>query len=208
MSTGHQFQFLNNPDYPFNTVGGVHTTDWVNTHEAFPFEVALAHVIPFLPKKKSLIADIGAAFGRDSYGMAEKGHTVYAVEPSEELIEVGKSRYPHERITWVDDRLPSLHKLHYSNLKFDFILVSCVWMFLGPSTREAAMKSVVNLLKPGGILAIIIRYPGDESRSMYTIKISEVINMARQHGLKLIAEKDRMDLVGRDVKWETVIFKK
>jgi len=72
--------------------------------------------------------DIGSGSGRDAFALAQRGFDVVACEPAEKLLELAERNYPSPNITWLQDSLPSLNVIYNLDIKFDFILLSAVWM--------------------------------------------------------------------------------
>ena len=138
----------------------------------------------FLPEQSGLILDVGAGSGRDAAWLASLGHEVIAVEPSEQMR--GRAQELHSiaaGITWVNDRLPGLEKVHRLGVSFDFILVNGVWMHVPPAARQRAFRKLITLLKPGGRLAISFRQSDpDPSRSMFPCHPDEFEKLARDYG--------------------------
>ena len=94
-------------------------------------------------------------------------------------------------ITWVNDTLPGLEKVHRLGVTFDFILVNAVWMHVPPAARRRAFRKLITLLKPGGRLAISFRQPDpDRARSMFPCHLDEFEKLSRDHGS--ILEKCRI----------------
>jgi SAM-dependent methyltransferase len=175
------------------------------------FEQVHEWILPYLPAKPSLILDIGAGSGRDAAALAERGYEVevVAVEPSANMLMQARIRHPHLRIRWVSDRLPGLSSLFRSGLSFDFILASAIWMHLAPEVRKRAMRKVVDLLKPGGHLAVTPRKgPAPTEQRFYNVNPDETVQSAEDQGVRLIYRQRAQDLLGRqDVFWTHLIFR-
>ena len=137
----------------------------------------------FLPKRSATVLDVGAGSGRDAAWLAAKGHDVVAVEPSASMRTAAASLHASASIRWIDDRLPALAVVSRSGLSFDLILLSAVWMHLPVSDRPRAFHKVINLLKPGGLLLITLRYgPADRERGIHSVSLEEVETLVRDHG--------------------------
>ena len=90
----------------------------------------------------------------------------------------------------MDDRLPALATISKSGLSFDLILLSAVWMHLPPSDRPRAFRKIINLLKPGGLLAIALRDgSADQARGIHAVMLEEVGGLARDHGADVESER-------------------
>jgi SAM-dependent methyltransferase len=159
-----------------------------------------------LPERPTTVLDVGAGSGRDAAWLASKGHDVVAVEPSASMQAAATSLHPNVRVRWIDDSLPALATVTRSGLSFDFILLSAVWMHLSMSDRPRAFRKLINLLKPGGLLAITLRQgPADQARGIYPVSLAEVEALARNHGAYLERQTKAEDKLGRrDVYWVQV----
>lgn len=175
-------------------------------YEAFPFEAVHAPLLGLVRRDPMLILDVGAGSGRDAAWLAERGHTVIAVEPSVGMREEAVRRHPHSGIRWVDDRLPGLEKVHRLGLAFDLILLSAVWMHVAPDDRSRAFRKLITLLKPGGRIVISLRHGApDPQRPMHPAPRAEIERLAGEHGATVTHGAQAADLQGRgNVTWETV----
>ncbi|WP_238549475.1 class I SAM-dependent methyltransferase [Congregibacter litoralis] len=164
-----------------------------------------------LPREPGLAADIGAGSGRDANWLASLGWDVVAVEPEVAFRQRAMSE-SHPQVSWLDDKLPKLHRLRDSDTRFNLILVSAVWMHLSPRQREIAFRVLSNLLAPGGLLVISLRHEPDagvrEARSFYEVSSEELLTFAKQRALVLTVRQRSADALGRDgVSWETLCFR-
>lgn len=165
--------------------------------------------IHHLPATKALILDVGAGSGRDARWLANMGHEVVAVEPSEGMLEIAKRNTQSPSVQWVSDPLPSLKDTYALGLKYDLILLSAVWMHVAPGERQRAFRKLVNLLRPGGKLVISLRQgPSPDGRSFHPISAHELRDLANGHVLELLQENSSPDQMGREgVSWETLVFR-
>jgi SAM-dependent methyltransferase len=155
------------------------------------------------------VLDIGSGSGRDAFALAQRGFDVVACEPAEKFLELAERNYPSPNITWLQDSLPSLNVIYNLDIKFDFILLSAVWMHIAPSDRARGFRKLSQLLKPNGKLIITLRHgPSPDERSMFSVSRDELNGFARQQGLiESFAAEAGIDQLKRDeVSWETVIF--
>ena len=162
-----------------------------------------------LPKGTATVLDIGAGSGRDAAWLSAKGYDVVAVEPSESMRAAGGAMHAHTPIRWIDDRLPALATVSKSGLSFDLILLSAVWMHLPPSDRPRAFRKIINLLKPGGVLAITLRDgPADQARGIHRVLLEEVDGLARDHGAYVERHAEADDHLGRPgIRWIQVAIR-
>ncbi|KMQ63106.1 hypothetical protein ACM46_14300 [Chryseobacterium angstadtii] len=167
--------------------------------------------MPFIPQKPGNILDLGAGIGRDASAFSSMGHTVTAVEPSEKLLETGKTLYAGFPIHWIYDSLPDLQCLN-PRLKFDFILASGVWHHLSPDEQSISIKKVSELLTENGVFALSLRNgPAGGGTCVYPTHANKILNQAEQNGLKtlLFLENQPSLLKGKEeVKWSRLVFQK
>lgn len=175
-----------------------------------PFNEIHNSWLDLIHKKGGLAMDIGAGIGRDALGLSEMGYTVYAVEPSENMLNKGSELTLEKDVIWVDDRLPRLNVIKGYNIKFDLILLSAVWMHIPTSYREEAFRKLSELLMPGGCIVITLRH-GDspDQREMFEVSFDEVNRLSKSRGLTIIKHvSEEPDQLNRDgVSWETVVCK-
>lgn len=163
----------------------------------------------FLPEAPARILDVGSGSGRDASWMTNLGHHVTAVEPSAAMRREALHYHGSEYIEWIDDTLPLLPRMNSRNERFDFILLSAVWMHVAPHLRSIAMESLSNLLKPTGRIAISLRMGGAEpERGIHEVTIEELRSLSETHGLSLRTIGRLDDKLGRQqVYWvNTVLF--
>ncbi len=178
---------------------------FMSLYEFVTFEETHPLVLSFLlPPGDAL--DVGAGSGRDAAALASRGFRVVAVEPSRRMRELGRQRHSSDRIIWVDDQLPELRRL--GARRFDFVLVSAVWMHLPPEARTPAMGRLSQLTRQAGSLVITLRIgAADPSRGIYTVDAKELRTLAEEAGLILKVEFAAPDIMGRtNVRWITQIF--
>ena len=106
-----------------------------------------------LPALPAGILDIGAGTGRDAAWFAARGFDVAAAEPSAAMRAHAQRTHPEPKIQWTNDSLPAMRALSRSGLSFDMILLNVVWMHVLPRERPRAFRKLINLLRPGGLLA-------------------------------------------------------
>ena len=152
-----------------------------------------------LPEPPAIVLDIGAGTGRDAAWLADKGYDVFAVEPSKAMRRVAGNLHPSTPVRWVHDSLPALEATFRSGVSFDAIIAFGVWMHLPHGQRPRAFRKLVNLLKPGGVIAISLRIgPADPERGMHPVDGAEIVSLARNHGTIVQRELDSADQLGRD----------
>ncbi|MFB9771201.1 methyltransferase domain-containing protein [Sphingomonas yabuuchiae] len=157
---------------------------------------------------RGLALDVGAGSGRDARWLRSLGMSVVAVEPAAGFRRHASAN-PDDDIRWVDDRLPSLDRVHRLGLGFDLILLSAVWQHVAPADRQRSFRKLATLLKPGGVLAITLRSgPSPSDRPMHATSAAEVEGLARSVGLEILKVETASDLQGRaDVTWSSVAMR-
>ncbi|MYB50605.1 MAG: methyltransferase domain-containing protein [Acidobacteriia bacterium] len=186
-----------------------HASTVAAQYESVKSESLYEWLTEFLPKPPALVLDVGAGSGRDAAWLAAKGYEVFAIEPSKSMRRVAKMLHPAAPVRWVHDSLPKLDYTVRSGLSFDVILLSGVWMHVPPGQRPRAFRKLVNLLRPGGIIAISLRIgPEEPERGMYGVDSSEIESLAKKHGTIVHRAVEREDLLGRDgVRWKNYVLR-
>ena len=163
----------------------------------------ILHLIPTTPGR---VLDVGAGTGRDAAALAALGHAVVAVEPTPELRRHGQRLHGEAPITWIDDALPGLDKVHERGERFDLVMLTAVWMHLDPAQRERAMARIAGLLRPGALVTLLLRHgPVPAGRRMFEVSSAETGALAACHGLETIHESERPALLGGSAVWWSVL---
>ena len=162
-----------------------------------------AWLTDLLPAAPAAALDVGAGSGRDAAWLVSRGYDVVAVEPSQRMRVLARERHAAPPIRWLADALPALPHTFKTGLSFDLILLSAVWMHVPPSDRPRAFRKLINLLKPGGLLAITLRHgPSEPGRAMHPVSEDEIRTLARNHGALVERCVTAGDQQGReDVRW-------
>ena len=159
-----------------------------------------------LPTTPAAALDVGAGSGRDAAWLSSRGYDVVAVEPSPRMRTIARERHTEPGIRWLADSLPALRRTVKTGLAFDVILLSAVWMHVAPSDRARAFRKLVNLLKPGGLIALSLRHgPAEATRAMHPVSADEIRRLARDHGALVERCVTAEDHLGRpNVRWTLV----
>ncbi len=183
-----------------------HAEDVAAQYEGVSSESVHGWLTDLLPAPSATVLDVGAGSGRDAAWLANKGYDVVATEPSSKMRESATRVHPDPRIQWSSDALPGLPELTRSGLSFDLILASAVWMHVPPGQRSRAFRKMINLLKPGGIIAITLRQGyADPQRGMHPVTAGEIEDLARNHGAFVERRTESTDRLGRnDVSWTQI----
>lgn len=177
-------------------------------YNSLSFENVHKNIISQLPLEGTVL-DIGCGSGRDSFAMANKGLKVTAVDPSSNMLNSAKKNFPHENITWIQDKLPTLEKLKNTNQKFDFILLSAVWMHVEKEDRKEAFKILQSLLNKNAKMVIYLRHGVfQDERKEIKVSAEEVESFSEDLNImsKNLLKNDKDVLNRSEVSWEILMF--
>jgi len=131
---------------------------------AYPPEVADFILDGMGDPSKLTIADLGAGTGTSSRLLAERGATVYAIEPNAAMRAKAEAA---PRVTWID--APAEHTgLNVSSVDLVTALQAFHWF-----DRRAAFKEILRILRPNGRAAVVF-YERDES-DPFTMAYGDII---------------------------------
>jgi 2-polyprenyl-3-methyl-5-hydroxy-6-metoxy-1,4-benzoquinol methylase len=179
-------------------------------YESISFADAHAPVLHLIPPAPCRVLDIGAGTGRDAAGFATLGHSVVAVEPTEELQRGAMLLHPSPMIEWLDDSLPNLAAVRARSEEFDVVMLSAVWMHLDEAQRRMAMPNVAALVRNGGIVIMSLRHgPIPPGRRMFEVSAQETIALARRSNLySTLNQEAEPGLRQPGVSWTRLAFHK
>ena len=182
-------------------------------YEGLASETVHAQWRQWIPSAPSRVLDIGAGTGRDAAWFVSLGHTVLAVEPTDELREGAQQLHPEAEITWLKDQLPDLTQVKARSELFDVIMLNAVWMHLTEDERRTGFETLVSFMAPGAHLFMSQRHgPVPEGRRMYDVSGDETVSFARAHGLRnLYNERSGSHLAENrnlGVEWTCLVFEK
>jgi SAM-dependent methyltransferase len=185
----------------------------VARYEGIDFPAAHEAVLHLLPAAPASVIDIGAGTGRDAAWLAERGHRVVAVEPTEALRSRAIALHPTPAIDWIDDSLPALRRVHAQRRNFDLVMLTAVWMHLDADERRVAMANVAALVAPAGLVVITLRHgPVPNGRIMFAVSAEETIALAEARGLRLAlhVHAESSQAANRDagVSWTQLAFRR
>jgi SAM-dependent methyltransferase len=181
-----------------------HATQLTEQYEALAPEAVHHWLIDLMPVGSELKAlDVGAGSGRDAAWLVSLGYDVWAVEPSEGMRAQGQQLHATSRITWVEDALPKLASIAALNQRYDFILLSAVWMHVPPEQRASAFETLAGLLTKNGLLAITLRCgPAPAERAMFEVSEEEIRQLANRFGVTVLRCVNAADQSGRsEISW-------
>lgn len=119
------------------------------------------------------------------------------------------TQHRHPNITWVNDSLPKLAKVKAMGARYDFILLSAVWMHVAPSDRAESFASLSELLKPNGRIGMTLRIgEAPPNRVMFPIALNDVLQQAKSSGLiaSYVSRTTRDSLKRHNVSWIKLIL--
>jgi SAM-dependent methyltransferase len=108
------------------------------------------------------VLDIGAGSGADAAMLAERGHHVLAIDPSEKLLDHARATFAHPDIEYLQDELPAMEAVKARSEKFDVVFLSAVWQYIPPNQWKESLETIRDLSAPGAI--VLISYPTPPSR--------------------------------------------
>jgi len=179
-------------------------------YESISFADAHAPILQFIPPAPCRALDIGAGTGRDAAGLVALGHSVVAVEPTEELRRGAMLLHPSQMIEWLDDSLPDLAAVRGRKEEFDLVMLTAVWMHLDEAQRELAMPNVSALVRNGGIVIMSLRHgPIPPGRRMFEVMAEETIALAQRSDLFCTLNREaEPSLRQPGVSWTRLAFQK
>ena len=185
---------------------------FIEASKTLDFDEVNKPFLEFLPCAPSRILDVGAGAGQNAAALANRGHSVVAVEPLAAFLNAARSAYGASNVTWVEDGLPSLGKLGDCAGQFDFILVQGVWHHLDEEERRLAMARLSSLLGEGGVCAMSLRHgPAGAGTRVFPTDGRSTASLAREHGLEVVlhhANQPSLMKNKRAVTWTHMAFRK
>ncbi len=185
--------------------------DLLCRYEAMRFEDVHKSILHLFPTTPGRIFDIGSGTGRDAAAFAEMGHSVVAVEPTDELRIPAASLHPSPLIEWIAGSLPTLATVQRYHGAFGLIMLTAVWMHLDEGQRSVAMKEVSKFLKVNGKMIILLRHgPVPPGRRMYEVTAEETIELAQCSDMKVLLNLRESSLQAAnqlsEVSWTRLVF--
>jgi SAM-dependent methyltransferase len=179
-------------------------------YESISFADAHAPILQLIPPVPCRTLDIGAGTGRDAAGLLALGHSVVAVEPTEELRRGAMLLHPSPMIEWLDDSLPDLAAVRARKEEFDLVMLTAVWMHLDEAQRELAMPNVSALVRNGGIVIMSLRHgPIPPGRRMFEVSTEETIALAQRSDLFCTLNREAESSLRQPrVSWTRLAFQK
>jgi SAM-dependent methyltransferase len=110
--------------------------------------------------RPGLSADIGCGSGRDAAWLAANGFPTVGYDPSAGLL--AQARAAHPGVTFKQAALPGLHGI--ADDAFDNVLCETVIMHLGRDEVAPAVRRMLAIVKPEGVLALSWRVEEKDRR--------------------------------------------
>jgi SAM-dependent methyltransferase len=188
----------------------VEAPELLKRYESISFADAHALVLHLIPAAPSRVLDIGSGTGRDAAALATLGHSVVAVEPTEELRQGAMVLHPSPAIEWVDDSQPELAALRARGEAFDLVMLTAVWMHLDEAQRRRAMPNVAAMARHGGTVIMSLRHgPVPPGRRMFEVSAEETIELAERSQLRCVLNLEaEPSLRQAGVTWTRLAFQK
>ena len=201
---------MDNSNQSIISVYDLNSSKFFDEYESISFKKVHANWITEVIPSNGLALDIGAGSGRDAAYLAEKGYSVFAVEPSDKLRLLAQQKHSSKKIAWLKSSLPELKSVFKLKNSFDLILLSAVWMHIAPADRQTSLNNIFRLLNDSGYFVITLRHGNSpDERKMFEITSEEVIDRLQKYSVELVRQTKDIDaLKRRDVWWETLVFKK
>ncbi|MCF8466684.1 MAG: class I SAM-dependent methyltransferase [Sneathiella sp.] len=182
-------------------------------YEQLAFREVHSVVLDLIPAVPGHVLEIGAGTGRDAAALADMGHRVTAVEPTDEPRAAAERLHPSPQIDWIDDGLPDLARVVELGAQFDLVMMTAVWMHLDEKERARAMPRIASLIRPQGLLLLLLRHgplPGD--RRMFDVSAEETTGLAMAERLFPIRNIQRESVQEGNrregITWTSLAFRK
>ena len=164
-----------------------HAPELIERYESLSFAYKHEAVLHLIPSASAKAMDIGAGTGADAAWLAEHGHSVVAVEPTEAFRVHGFKHHPSPFIEWVNDSLPQLVRVAQRRHEFSLVMLTAVWMHLDEHERRVAMPVIASLLAPGGVLIMALRHGlVPTERIMFAVSAEETVALGEAQGLRCV----------------------
>lgn len=96
------------------------------------------------------VLDAGAGIGRVGEALRLRGHDVVAIEPDQDMVDIGRRRFPS-----LDLRSLDVLEVDAAIGPFDLIVcVGNVMILLAPDTEVRALRAMSSALRPGGRILV------------------------------------------------------
>jgi 2-polyprenyl-3-methyl-5-hydroxy-6-metoxy-1,4-benzoquinol methylase len=160
--------------------------DW----HARPVPVDLHEIVEQFFVRGSLTADIGCGSGREVDWLDTNGFSAEGFDASEGLLAEARSRYPDLKFTHAE--LPDLAEIPANS--FDNVLCETVIMHLDRAEIPAAVRRLLDIVKPSGVLYLSWRViegadARDDKDRLYTAFDASLVTAELPSGTVLVDEE-------------------
>lgn len=123
-----------------------------------------ATILGFCDFKGKKILDIGAGIGRSTIRFARLASEIYALDKNEDLLgELKENARESSVLDKIKIVVGDAQELDFPDGSFD--IVHCVWTLQSVDNLEAAIKEMVRVTRPGGVIIIALSSgEGDETK--------------------------------------------
>lgn len=160
----------------------------------------------FIDGEKSL--DVGCGIGRDTHWLQQQGYQTSGLDAAQKMLFEARERYPNQR--FICDNLPLLAAI--KDNYFNNLLCSAVIMHLPENQVSLAIKNLLRVTMPGGVLVLSFRRTNSinmrENHKLYTsLSVEKLTADFRKNGAVLLFYKKEHES-GRGIDWHNLVFKK
>ena len=100
----------------------------------------------------SRILDVGTGTGKQAFAFAKKGHEVVGIDVSEDMLNVAKRKNSYKNVKF---QIADAVRLPFEDSRFDVSCVSFALHDMLSVIREKALKEMVRVTKPKGMVVIV-----------------------------------------------------
>ena len=100
-----------------------------------------------VPRSAASVLDLGAGTGKLTESLVAPGRTVYAVDPSSEMLRVLADKLPD-----VDARVGNGERIPLPDASIDVVTVAQAWHWMD---EDRAAAEIARVLRPGGVLSMV-----------------------------------------------------
>lgn len=158
-----------------------HAADYVEEWLAQPSPQELHTMAQKFFRVREPTADIGSGSGRDVHWLNQAGYPTAGWDASQGLLQEARKRFPNYTFGFAE--LPDLNQIE--SARFSNVLCETVLMHLPKEALSIALKNLLRILKPDGVLALSWRLPQENAERekdgrLYTLLTFEDLLTALQ----------------------------
>jgi len=139
--------------------------DTVNTHEPGEQPRFVLDLVARLGIDRATIVDIGCGTGLITRDLARRGHDVIGVDPSAEMIAVGRARPFGDQVRWIVGAVADVGAV---DADLAIMTSHVAQFFVDDGAWDRALGAAHRALRPGGVLGFESRNPGDRAWERWT----------------------------------------